>query len=76
MGVGDLAGAMVELELLEGRERAVAVLDEAKALPLVLARLDEAIVACARFTKERAGDEDDADDGEESGQDERDELHL
>jgi len=67
---------MLELELLEGCEGAVALLEKAQALPLLLTLVSEAVVGGDRLTEKRPRDEDDARDGEESGQDERGRLHL
>jgi hypothetical protein len=55
--VGDLAGPVVELELLERCQRAVTLLGEREPSLLELVRLQETIVPSARLTQEREGDE-------------------
>ena len=56
--VGDLACPVVELELLQRRERPVALVQEAQALLLLGIRRDERVTAAG--AEERTGDVDDA----------------
>ncbi len=66
---------MVELELLQRRERAVALLGEREAPPPLLARLRQGVVARLGLAEERQRHRDDAGDGEEGGEDERQRGH-
>src|SRR6266542_1115423 len=70
--VGDLAGAMIELELLQGSEGAVALLGQLELPAGFGADLVQAISAAAnrRLSEEREGDEDDACDREQRSEDE------
>src|SRR5438876_11347341 len=60
--VGDLAGAMVELELLQRCECAVAFLGECKAALLELVRSIESIVDRGRVAQKRQRDDDRGED--------------
>jgi len=66
---------MVELELLEGRQGAVALLDQPEVLALLFPGLDETVVADIRLAEKRASYKDDARYGEKGGEDERGDLH-
>ena len=57
VGIVHLAGAMVELELLQRRERTVPLLDEREPASLGLARRIEAVVVGDRLAQERQRDE-------------------
>jgi len=61
--VGDLACAMVELELLQRGEGAIALLEEPQARLLLRAGCPEIVLPGRRGTQERHCDEDDARDG-------------
>jgi hypothetical protein len=60
---------VVELELLQGRERPVALLLEREPAALVFAELVEAL-GRRSASQERAGDEPDGGDGEQRAEDE------
>src|SRR5207245_4651702 len=62
--VGRLAGAVVELELFQRRERAVALLDELEMRLVAFGRGVEAVVLRGGLPQERQGDEHDDDRGE------------
>jgi hypothetical protein len=70
--VGDLAGPVVELELLERSQRAVTLLGEREPSLFELVRLQKTIVAGARLTQERQGDEHHARNREHGTDDESD----
>jgi hypothetical protein len=63
---------MVELELLQRRERPVAFLCESKPALLELVGLQEAVVTRAWLTQERQGDQQHTGDGEHGTDDQRD----
>jgi hypothetical protein len=71
IGVGDLARAMVELELLQCRERAVTFLRQAQAAPFELVRRDEPVVGGRGLAQKRQPDGDGARDREQRADDER-----
>jgi hypothetical protein len=64
VGVGDLAGAVVELELLQRGERAIALFRQLEPSLLELVRRREPVLARLRLAQERQRDEHDACDGE------------
>src|SRR2546421_12686087 len=68
--VGDLTGAVIELELLQGGERAVSFLGERESTSLELVRRVEAIVDGRWFADERQRDEDRSDDRDDCPDDE------
>jgi hypothetical protein len=70
--VGDLAGPVVELELLERSQRAVTLLGQSEPALLELVRLQKSIVAGARLTQEGQGDEQHARNCEHGTDDESD----
>src|SRR6185503_15743245 len=74
--VRDLARPMVELELLERRERAVTLLRELERAPLEGARLVETVLRRIRLADEGQRDEDDARDGEDGADRERERAHA
>jgi hypothetical protein len=61
---------MVEFELFQGSERAVALLGELEAPAIGLAEVVEAIAARRRVAQEGTRDEDDRDHGEHRAEDE------
>src|SRR6478672_11968943 len=61
--VRDLAGAMVELELLQCGERTVALLCERQSSLLQFVRSDQTVVPRRRLAQERPGDHCHAEDG-------------
>jgi hypothetical protein len=63
--VRDLAGPVVELELLQCRQRAVTLLGQRYPLPLRLGRLVQAVVSRPGVAQERRGDEQHARDREQ-----------
>ena len=69
--VRDLAGAMVELELLEGGQRAVPFFREAEPALLKLIRRRQPVAAGGRLTQEGQSDKHDARDREHRADDER-----
>ena len=73
--VGDLAGPVVELELLEGGQGTVALLCEQEALPLLGREVVEPIVLRSGLAQERARHEGDAGERERDGKDDRDHVH-
>jgi len=75
VGVGDLAGAVVELELLQRRERSVALLREARPLALSWRELGEPVVLGRRLAEEGSRDEPDADDSQQYRKDEGGSIH-
>src|SRR2546425_1417749 len=60
VGVSDLARPVIEFELLESREGAVALLREADALPLLRREFREAVLRRRRLPPERPGHRSDA----------------
>jgi hypothetical protein len=70
--VGDLAGPVVELELLERSQRAVTLLGEREPSLLELVWLQKTIVPGAGLTQERKGDEHHARNSEHGTDDESD----
>ena len=71
VGVRDLAGAMVEFELLQRGERPVAFFCKLEPALLELVRRHEAILTRLRLAQERQRDEHDADGREHGSADER-----
>ena len=71
VGVRDLAGAMVELELLQRGERTVALLCQLEPALLELVRRREPVFTRLRLTQERQRDEHGARSGEDGADDER-----
>ena len=69
--VRDLAGAMVELELLEGGERTVPLFREAQPALLELIRRGQPVVACGGLAQEGQSDKHDAGDRKDRADDER-----
>ena len=69
VGVGDLAGAVVELQLLQRRERPVALFGYTDALTVLRRELGEPVVLRRRLAEEGARDERHARDGEENRKD-------
>ena len=69
--VRDLAGAMVELELLERGKRAVPFFCEAQAALLELIRRRQPVVACGGLAQEGQSDKDDARNRKDRADDER-----
>ena len=62
---------MVEFQLFQGGEGAVALLDELEPPPVGLSEIVEPVAARRRLAQERPGDEDDGGDREHRGEDER-----
>jgi len=69
VGVGDLAGSVVELQLLQGCERPVALFSEAHTLTLLRRELSEPVVLRRRLAEEGPRDERHTRDGEENRKD-------
>jgi hypothetical protein len=70
--VRDLAGAVIELELLECGKRTVTLLGELQPPPLELVRPVEPVVPCLRLAQERPGDEQGTGDRERRADDQSD----
>ena len=66
VGVGDLPGAVVELQLFQRRERPVALFSDTHALTLLRRELGEPVVLGRRLPEEGARDERHARNGEEN----------
>src|SRR5437667_1511160 len=73
--VGDLSGAVVELQLLQRGESAVAFLRELEPTPLELVRLDEPVTSSRRLAEKRPRDEDDRGHRQHGAEDERERRH-
>jgi hypothetical protein len=69
--VVDLAGSMVELQLFQRCERAVAFLDKTETTARRLVEREELVVRRRRLTQERARDERDDEQREGAAEDER-----
>src|SRR3954451_6554075 len=74
--VGDLPGAMIELQLLQGGERLVSLLDEGEAPLVRLRRRVETVVCGRRVTQERQRDEQHGAGCEHGAEDECDRGHA
>ena len=74
--VGDLAGAVVELELLQRREGAIAFFLEHDSLLLPRPRLLEAVAVGSRLAQKRPGHEQHAGDSEQGAQHEPDAHYV
>src|SRR5438034_1347676 len=74
--VGELPCAMVELELLQSRERAVLLLGQLERTLVDLAGLAQAVVGGSRLEQERCRDEQDCDHRNERADDKRRGRHV
>ena|SRR5213594_43140 len=75
VGVRDLAGPVIELELLERREGAVALLGQANALALLGRHLREPVVRRRGLAQKGTGHERDTGDGKKNREKQSDSRH-